>query len=99
MQIPNDQILVIFGASGDLTYRKLMPALYALHHQKLLPTHFEVVGVSRTALSDEAFKVKMAEGIRAFSEPYHLNEAKVQEFCGGLTYHAMDPADATSYQS
>lgn len=98
MQIPNDQILVIFGASGDLTYRKLMPALYALHHQKLLPTHFEVVGVSRTALSDEAFKVKMAEGIRAFSEPYHLNEAKVQEFCGRLTYHAMDPADATSYQ-
>lgn len=97
MQIPSDQLLVIFGASGDLTYRKLMPALYALHHQKLLPKQFQVVGVSRTSLSNEAFRKKMAEGIRTFSEPYHLDESQVRDFCSRLFYYAMDPADASAY--
>lgn len=97
MQIPSDQLLVIFGASGDLTYRKLIPALYALHHQKLLPKRFQVLGVGRTPMNDAAFRSKMAQGIRKFSEPYHLDEAKVSEFCTFLSYHAMDPADAGAY--
>ncbi len=55
------QILVIFGASGDLTKRKLIPALYELHRQKLLPEKFAVLGVSRTELPDSVFRDKMRE--------------------------------------
>ncbi len=55
------QILVIFGASGDLTKRKLIPALYELHKQALLPEKFVVLGVSRTDMNDDAFRQQMLE--------------------------------------
>ncbi|MEA2194469.1 MAG: glucose-6-phosphate 1-dehydrogenase, partial [Solirubrobacteraceae bacterium] len=48
--------LVIFGATGDLARRKLLPALYNLAHEGALPEHFNLVGVSRGELSDEAFR-------------------------------------------
>ena len=54
-------ILIIFGASGDLTKRKLIPALFELYQQKLLPEKFAVMGVSRTELSDQSFREKMRE--------------------------------------
>ena len=53
--------VVIFGAHGDLARRKLIPALYRLARQRLLPPGFAVVGNSRTPLSDEAFRDKMRE--------------------------------------
>jgi len=56
-----DHLLVIFGASGDLTKRKLIPALFELHQQRLLPKKFAVLGVSRTEISDEVFREKMRE--------------------------------------
>jgi glucose-6-phosphate 1-dehydrogenase len=55
-------VLVIFGASGDLTRRKLVPALEQLALAKRLPTQFAVVGVGRTALSDEEFRAKVLDG-------------------------------------
>ena len=48
---PEPCALAIFGASGDLTQRKLFPALYALAYRRLLPTHFGVVGVARTSMT------------------------------------------------
>ncbi len=56
-----DQVLIIFGASGDLTKRKLIPALYELYIQKLLPEKFAVLGASRTALSDDDFRKRAGE--------------------------------------
>ena len=56
--------LVIFGASGDLTVRKLVPSLFSLYRKKRLPDDLQVVGVSRTPFSDDAFRDKMAQGIR-----------------------------------
>ena len=56
-----NQILVIFGASGDLTKRKLIPALYELYIQKLLPEKFAVLGASRTALTDDDFRKRVSE--------------------------------------
>ena len=53
-----NQLLVIFGASGDLTARKLVPALYNLYQRDFLPENFAVLGVSRTSYSDEAFQEK-----------------------------------------
>ena len=55
-KIPESQILIIFGASGDLTHRKLIPSLFELFERKLLPDKFLIVGVSRTKQSTEEFR-------------------------------------------
>ena len=60
-----NQVLVIFGASGDLTKRKLIPALYDLYTQKLLPQKFAVLGASRTVLSDDDFRKRVSEFLPA----------------------------------
>lgn len=65
MKKANDQILVIFGASGDLTKRKLLPALFDLYQQNLLPDNFAVLGASRSALSDDDFRKRADEFLPA----------------------------------
>ena len=55
-KIPESKILIIFGASGDLTHRKLIPSLFELFERKLLPDKFLIVGVSRTKQSTEEFR-------------------------------------------
>ena len=61
-------IYVIFGASGDLTKRKLVPALYSFFVQKLLPEKFALLGVSRTQITDDAFRDEMKAAIEEFRE-------------------------------
>ena len=56
------QCLVIFGASGDLTHRKLIPALFELFRQRRLPSEFAVLGCARRPWSDDDFRNRMAEG-------------------------------------
>lgn len=58
MNKPDSHIFVIFGASGDLTKRKLVPAIYSLYFQNLLPDNFALVGVSRSDLNDSTFREK-----------------------------------------
>ncbi len=63
---PDPCAMVIFGASGDLTKRKLVPALFRLAQQRLLPAGFAVVATARTEMNDEEFRQKMRdEGARA----------------------------------
>jgi glucose-6-phosphate 1-dehydrogenase len=59
--------LVIFGATGDLARRKLLPAVYNLAHDGALPERFELIGSSRSEMSDLEFRTMMAEAVRAFS--------------------------------
>jgi glucose-6-phosphate 1-dehydrogenase len=59
--------LVIFGASGDLTQRKLIPAIYSLAVRRLVPEKFAVIGVARTATSDEEFRERMKEAVEKHS--------------------------------
>ena len=61
---PDACVFVIFGASGDLTQRKLFPALYSLAYRRLLPEKFAVVGVARTEESDDAFRERMEAAVR-----------------------------------
>jgi glucose-6-phosphate 1-dehydrogenase len=63
---PEPCALVIFGASGDLTRRKLFPALYSLAYRRLLPEQFAVVGVARSEMSDDEFRGRMEEAVREF---------------------------------
>ena len=60
-------IMVIFGAAGDLTKRKLIPALYNLRHSKLLPDQFAVLGIARAEMSDEEFRSRMRDDMKEFA--------------------------------
>ena len=64
---PDPCVLVIFGASGDLTHKKLMPALYALMLRRLLPPRFAIVGVARTEADDDAFRKDMKEAVQRYA--------------------------------
>jgi glucose-6-phosphate 1-dehydrogenase len=90
---------VIFGANGDLTRRKLMPALYRLAHDRRLPPGFAVVGISRTPLGDEKFREKMREAIVEFSEDTKFDAEVWAAFSEGLFYVAGDVADSNLYTS
>jgi glucose-6-phosphate 1-dehydrogenase len=59
MKKTQNQMLIIFGASGDLTARKLIPALFNLYKGKHLPENFVVMGVSRSSMTDDDFRKKV----------------------------------------
>jgi glucose-6-phosphate 1-dehydrogenase len=88
--------VVIFGASGDLTFRKLVPALFNLSRRGRLPTEAHILGVSRTAYTDEAFRNMIAPKVKeimvAAKEPW--NDAEWTEFAKRLHYVAADPTQA-----
>ena len=84
--------LTIFGASGDLTQRKLFPALYALAVRNLLPERFAVVGVARTEMSTEAFRDSMRQAVMDHARDEFREEVWV-ELAGGIRYVATDFAD------
>jgi glucose-6-phosphate 1-dehydrogenase len=90
MEKPHNLILVIIGATGDLTHRKLMPALYALYDQDMLPENFYILGVGRKEWSEVDFREKMTDGIRRFSEKTHLNHNRVNEFIQMTSYLAIE---------
>jgi glucose-6-phosphate 1-dehydrogenase len=87
-RIPEPGILVIFGASGDLTKRKLLPALYHLRQNNLLPREFAIVGVARRPLGDE-FAKDMREGIVDFGD-IDSSDPKLDEFVSHIGYFALN---------
>jgi glucose-6-phosphate 1-dehydrogenase len=97
MKRPEDHILVIFGASGDLTYRKLIPSVYDLYIQDLLPERFAVLGVSRSNLSDEAFRKKIEEGIKKFANYKNSDLIILKKFLSKLYYTAINTEDNNEY--
>ena len=77
-------VLVIFGASGDLTKRKLIPALYRLFHDGRLPHSFYVIGNSRTDFSDDAFREKQREELDTFLKDMAVDDEEWQRFAKRL---------------
>src|SRR5580658_6044345 len=94
-RIPEPGILVIFGASGDLTKRKLFPALFHLRQYKLLPEKFSIVGVARRSLGDE-FAADMKEGIVEFGD-VDASDPVLEEFVRHISYFALNFDDPASY--
>ena len=94
-RIPEPTTVVIFGASGDLTKRKLLPALFHLEQGGLLPGHFRIVGVARRDLG-QSFAEDMREGILEFGG-VKQGDAKLDEFIGKVGYHAMNFDDDQGY--
>lgn len=94
---PEPLILVIFGASGDLTQRKLVPAIYQLKQERRLPPEITIVGVARRDWSHEYFREKMREGIEEFSTGIGAEEFW-NDFAQGLYYCSGDIDRPESYQ-
>jgi glucose-6-phosphate 1-dehydrogenase len=90
---PEPCALTIFGASGDLTQRKLFPALYALAVRRLLPERFGVVGVARTEMTLEEFRERMRRAVEEHGRD-EFREDVWQELADGLRYVSADLADA-----
>src|SRR5438270_840346 len=89
---PDPCVLVIFGASGDLTTKKLFPALYSLELRRLLPEHFAVLGVARTEETDDAFRERMKDAVKKHGrDPFR--EEIWDRLAEGMAYVATDFAD------
>ncbi len=83
-------VMVIFGAGGDLTWRKLVPALYNLFLDHRLPERFAVVGVARQEMDDSAFRKRLREGVDLFSRRGRAIDGNWDDFASRLTYFAGD---------
>jgi glucose-6-phosphate 1-dehydrogenase len=89
---PEPCVLVIFGASGDLTRRKIFPALYSLACRRLLPERFAIVGAARSDWTDEEFRDRMEHAVREFGRDDFKQE--VWDWLAEATHYlAMDFAD------
>jgi glucose-6-phosphate 1-dehydrogenase len=90
-------IMVIFGASGDLTRRKLLPALYDLANDGSMHPDVDVLGVGRTPMTSEEFRARMHEAVAASRETHEFSEAQWAHFERRLWYFVGDPNDNSFY--
>ncbi|MFR5657652.1 MAG: hypothetical protein ACLUDU_06465 [Butyricimonas faecihominis] len=93
MNRPEDQVLVIFGASGDLTKRMLMPSLYELHVRQMLPERFVILGTSRKSMSDEEFRLSIRLMLEELKGGKGLNGEEVNRFLQKVYYQPFDPVE------
>src|SRR5206468_682025 len=92
--IPQACGIVIFGASGDLAHRKLMPALFGLAKANVLPKDFYILGVARSSLTDQTFRDKIKDGFSAAG-----SAADSEAFLSRCTYLAGDYGDPRTYKA
>src|SRR5579862_7043570 len=76
--------IVIFGASGDLSRRKLLPALYGLAAQNCLARRFAIIGFARTPMTDEAFQQSAVDSVKKFADAGVLSIDQCKEFAQAL---------------
>ena len=96
-RIPEPSLIVVFGATGDLTSRKILPAVYNLRRSGLLPAETAVVGFSRRPLSDSDFRGQMRESVQANSR-VKVEEGLWTDFADGLFYQQGDFGDRAAYR-
>src|SRR5213080_5546514 len=94
---PDPAVMVIFGASGDLTARKLMPALYNLALNRYLPSGFSVIGVADTALTEDEFRAHMEQAVQKFSRSQPVDRAVWKSLADGISYVRMPFDDQAGY--
>ncbi len=87
---PEDQDVIIIGATGDLARRKLLPALYNLFVRSLLPAKGRIIGYARSALDDGEFRMRAADAVREFSRS-GVDEKAWASFAQRLTFVCAEP--------
>src|SRR5262245_30687837 len=94
---PAPATLVIFGASGDLTRRKLLPAVYHLSRGQRLPAHFHTIGVGRTPMSDDQFRQYFHDSLKEFAGVRAPDEVS-SAMANSLAYLSGEMDDPALYQ-
>jgi glucose-6-phosphate 1-dehydrogenase len=90
-------LMVIFGATGDLARRKLLPAIYSLALQRVLPAGFTVVGVAKDDLPDADYRKLVGQSIRDHSRTQPVNEAVLKALLDGMRYRQLSFEDGAGF--
>jgi len=98
-RVADPSLMVIFGATGDLSARKLLPALYNLAKQRLLPAGFAIVGAAIDDLSDEAFRKHATDVITKFSRTQPVDAGVLQSFLSATFYVKVDFGRVDDFKS
>jgi len=97
MKVPDNQIIVIFGGRGDLAIRKIIPALFALHNQGLMPRGYAVLATGRNKITDDGYR---KEVLNALKETMNgMEKGDTADFIASFYYTSMDPSIAGDYNS
>lgn len=91
-------VVVIFGATGDLTRRKLLPALFRLSQQRLLPSEFAILGTARQAMTDDEFRALMKQSVTEFGSEDTLDDSAWESFAKRMIYVGGEFSEAATYQ-
>ncbi|MBS1518162.1 MAG: glucose-6-phosphate dehydrogenase [Bacteroidetes bacterium] len=97
-KIPDPCVMIIFGASGDLTERMLIPSLFELYSDKLLPENFAVAGFSRKEMDHETFREKMKKAVIENKTHCEFKEEIWEKFSSGIYYFIADYKRTESYK-
>ncbi len=95
-RVPDPVCLVLFGATGDLAHRKVMPALYQLWRTNLLPHEFMLVAVGRRSYADDVFRAEIGQALGVFSR-VPIEDRPLAEFLSRIVYHQGDFADPDAF--
>jgi glucose-6-phosphate 1-dehydrogenase len=98
-RIAEGAVMVIFGATGDLSGRKLLPALYNLAKQRSLPAGFAVIGAAMTPMSDDSFRQMAAQKIHEFSRTQPIDERVLDSLLSGLHYLTVDFGNVDDFKT
>jgi len=96
---PDPCVMVVFGASGDLTRRKLAPAIYQLAADNQLPECFRVVGFARSKMGRDEFRRHLRDGVSRFARNQPIDNAVWDNFAADIEYHRGDYYDVASYEA
>jgi glucose-6-phosphate 1-dehydrogenase len=98
-RVPDPCVLVLFGATGDLAHRKVVPAMYHLWRTNLLPHEFVLLAVGRREYDDETFRSDIHKSLEQFSRALPLDEPAWRSFSERIRYHRCDFSDPTGFDA
>ena len=98
-RIPDPSVVVLFGATGDLAHRKVIPALYQLWRTNLLPHEFVVLALGRRPYDDAAYRAEVRASLERFSRVQPLDETASRAFESRITYHVLDFGDPAAFDA
>src|SRR5690349_1370843 len=96
-RVPDPNTLVLFGATGDLAHRKVIPALYQLWRTNLLPHEFVILAIGRRSYTDESLRQEFRGSLEKYSRVLPLDEAAWRSFSSRIRYQRMDFDDGAAY--
>src|SRR6476659_11496859 len=98
-RVPDPSIVVLFGATGDLAHRKVIPALYHLWRTNLLPHEFMLVAIGRRPYTDDSFRAEIHGALEKYSRILPLDTAAWESFAQRIEYLQLDFDDPAGFDT